>query len=87
MDELEFGIEGTFLNRRLGLDLSIYNKATKDLRIDRPLDPSTGYTTTVTNIGKIENKGAEVDLSFIWVQAQQPGALEWTSNLNWSTNS
>lgn len=86
MDELEFGIEGTFLNRRLGLDLSIYNKATKDLRIDRPLDPSTGYTTTVTNIGKIENKGAEVDLSFIWVQAQQPGALEWTSNLNWSTN-
>ena len=37
--------------------------------------------------GKIENKGAEVDLSFIWVQAQQPGALEWTSNLNWSTKS
>ena len=33
-----------------------------------------------------KNKGAEVDLSFIWVQAQQPGALEWTSNLNWSTN-
>ena len=66
--------------------MSIYNKATKDLRIDRPLDPSTGYTTTVTNIGKIENKGAEIDLSFIWVQAQERGALEWTSNLNWSTN-
>ena len=86
MDELEFGIEGTFLNRRLGVDFSVYNKATKDLRIDRPLDPATGYTTTVTNIGKIENKGVEVDLSFIWVQAKERGALEWTSNLNWSSN-
>ena len=57
IDELEFGLEGRFWDNRISMDLSIYNKITKDLIIDRPLDPSTGYTTTQTNIGKIENKG------------------------------
>ena len=44
------------------MDLSIYNRSTLDLIVTQPLDPSTGYTNTATNIGKIENSGIELDL-------------------------
>jgi len=84
IDEIELGIEGRFWENRISLDLSIYNKVTKDLIIDRPLDPSTGYTTTQTNIGKIENKGIELDLGFNWIN--QNDGLEWSTDVNWSSN-
>ena len=68
----------------MSLDFSIYSKKTNDLIIDRPLDPSTGYTTTQTNIGLIENRGVELDLSYDWIQNND--GLNWTTALNWSTN-
>jgi hypothetical protein len=68
----------------MSLDFSIYSKKTNDLIIDRPLDPSTGYTTTQTNIGLIENQGVELDLSYDWIQNND--GLNWTTALNWSTN-
>ena len=35
ISEIEFGIEGRFLDSRLSLDLSVYNKKTNDLIIRR----------------------------------------------------
>jgi len=84
IDEIEFGVEGRFFNNRVSMDLSIYKKKTNDLIIDRPLDPSTGYTSTQTNIGLIENKGVELDLSMDWFQSMD--GFNWTTSLNWSTN-
>ena len=84
IDEIEVGVEGRFFNNRVSLDLSLYNKKTNDLIINRPLDPSTGYTSTQTNIGLIENKGVEVDLSMDWFQSMD--GFNWTTALNWSTN-
>ena len=84
IDEIEVGVEGRFFNNRASLDLSVYNKKTNDLIINRPLDPSTGYTSTQTNIGLIENKGVEVDLSMDWFQSMD--GFNWTTALNWSTN-
>ena len=84
IDEIEFGVEGRFFNNRLRMDLSIYNKKTNDLIISRPLDPSTGYTSTQTNIGLIENKGVELDLSMDWIQSDD--GINLSTSLNWSTN-
>jgi TonB-linked SusC/RagA family outer membrane protein len=84
IDEIELGIEGRFLDSRLSLDLSIYNKVTKDLIINRRLDPSTGFTSTQTNVGKISNKGVEIDLGMDWITSQD--GLNWSTYVNWSTN-
>lgn len=84
IDEIEFGIEGRFFKNRLSLDFSLYNKKTNDLIIDRPLDPSTGYISTQTNIGLIENKGIELDLSMNWLETTD--GLSCNTSLNWSTN-
>ena len=83
--ELEFGLEARMLDNRLSLDFSMYNRTTTDLIIDRPLDPSTGFTTTKTNIGLIEANGIEVDLSYDWIKKENDG-LNWTTSLNWFKN-
>ncbi|MAH82366.1 MAG: SusC/RagA family TonB-linked outer membrane protein [Flavobacteriaceae bacterium] len=83
ISEIEFGIEGRFLDSRLSLDLSVYNKKTNDLIITRPLDPSTGYSSTQTNIGEIENKGVEVDLGIDVLRGQD---LNWSAFINYSAN-
>ena len=83
ISEIEFGIEGRFLKSRLSVDFSVYNKGTNDLIISRPLDPSTGYTSTQTNIGEIENKGVELDLGLDIIRGQD---LNWSAFINYSAN-
>ena len=80
--ELEFGVEGRFLSNRIGLDLSAYNRQSKDLIIDLRLDPSTGYTRTTVNAAALENKGVELGLNFIPLK----GDFTWDINLNFTKN-
>jgi len=82
--ELEFGIESRFLKNRLSLDASIYQRKTENLLVKRPLDPASGYSTTKTNIGLIENNGIEVDLSYdIFKNAD---GFNWNAGINWFKN-
>ena len=81
--ELEFGIEANMFDNRLSAEVSYFQRNTTDLIISQPLDPSTGYTTTRTNIGKIEATGWEVDISADWVRGDK---FNWTTVLNYTTN-
>jgi TonB-linked SusC/RagA family outer membrane protein len=81
--ELEFGIEANMFDNRLSAEVSYFQRNTTDLIISQPLDPSTGYTTTRTNIGKIEATGWEVDISADWIRGDK---FNWTTVLNYTTN-
>ncbi len=81
--ETELGVEARFLNNRLGLDLSLYNKNSTDLIIDLQLDPSTGYTNTTTNAASINNRGVELGLDITPVQM---GAFNWNMRINYTKN-
>ncbi|WP_305951817.1 SusC/RagA family TonB-linked outer membrane protein [Emticicia oligotrophica] len=61
--ETELGIEGKMLNNKVGFDLTLYRRNTKNLITRAPLDASTGYTQTTINIGKIRNEGIEFSLN------------------------
>ena len=61
--EIEAGFEAKFFHERLGLDFTVYDRSTKDLITSAPIDPSTGFTRTFLNIGKLSNKGLELALS------------------------
>lgn len=78
--EVEFGVEGSFLKNRLGLDLSLYSRTTTDLITDAPLDPSTGYTVTRVNVGSSSTKGIELSLRGTPVKV---GDFQWDVTLNW----
>ncbi len=82
--ELELGIEAKFFNNRLGIDFSAYNKVSTDLIIRRPLETSTGYSTTFDNIAELYNRGIEVGLNFVPLKSEK--GLNWTSTINFTRN-
>ncbi|MBC6367154.1 SusC/RagA family TonB-linked outer membrane protein [Algoriphagus sp. AK58] len=79
--ELEFGLEGVMFNNKLRFDLSLYEKNTRDLITQAPIDPSTGFTSTAINIGKIRTRGAEFQATVTPVSTAS--GFEWNSTLNW----
>jgi TonB-linked SusC/RagA family outer membrane protein len=79
--EIELGFEGRAINNRLNFDISLYNKNSKNQIVSTPLDPSTGFTSTFTNIGNIQTKGAEISLSGDIVNV---GGFRWNAMLNWA---
>ena len=81
--ELEGGIEARFLQNRIGLDLSVYNKRSSDLIIDLDLDPSTGATNTTVNAAELVNRGIEAALNFTPVRSQD---FQWDFTLNFTRN-
>jgi TonB-linked SusC/RagA family outer membrane protein len=60
--ELEIGTEMRLFKRRIGLEVTYYNKKSTDLIYPISLPVSTGYTLYYTNLGQIRNKGWEAAL-------------------------
>ncbi len=59
-DEIEFGVDASFANNRIGLEFTYYEQNVSDLLLERELSPSTGFGTRFENVGSLENKGFEV---------------------------
>ena len=78
--EFEFGVESVMFSNRLKFDVSIYEKTTKNLITDAPIDPSTGYTSTYINIGKIRTRGAEVSATVTPVKTASGLTWDITGN-------
>ena len=81
--ELEFGLEANLFDNRLSAEISYFDRQTTDLIITQPLDPSTGYTSTRTNIGEISATGWEVDLNADWIRGDK---FNWNTSVNYTTN-
>ena len=81
--ELEFGLEANLFDNRLSAEISYFDRNTTDLIITQPLDPSTGYTSTRTNIGEISATGWEVDLNADWIRGDK---FNWNTSINYTTN-
>jgi TonB-linked SusC/RagA family outer membrane protein len=79
--EWEGGFEAKFLNDRFGVDFTAYDRRTRDLITEAPLDPSTGYTSTLTNVGKLSNKGIELGLN---ANVLSRGNFRWDATLNYN---
>ena len=60
--ELEIGTEMRFFKRRIGFELTYYNKKSTDLIYSIGLPSTTGYTSFFTNLGQIRNEGWEAAL-------------------------
>lgn len=78
---LEFGL---FSNKLFGT-LEYFNRDSKDLIQNVPQSTVTGFSSTVQNIGEINNKGVEISLGSDIIKSQD---WNWTININAaSTNS
>jgi len=82
--EFEVGIDAVLWRNRINVDLSLYKRTTKDLIINRPLDPASGYNSVRTNIGEIQNKGIELTLGVDWIKNTARNGFIWNTTLNFT---
>lgn len=72
--ELEFGADLSFLNDRVGLNVTYFVKTTNDLILGQQLPPSLGFTQNpLVNIGQVRNKGLEVSFNANLVETDNFG--------------
>jgi TonB-linked SusC/RagA family outer membrane protein len=83
--EFEVGIEASFFNNRIGIDLTYYNAKVEDQILSLPLAPSSGYTSQTANIGTISNKGFEALVTFSLIRNADLG-FNWNTSINYSKN-
>lgn len=57
---IEIGFDGSFLNNRVGLDVTWYDATTTDALFFVPEQPTTGQGTQLRNLGEIRNTGWEI---------------------------
>lgn len=81
--ELEAGLDVRLFDNRVGIDLSFYDRTAEDQIVERPLDPSTGYTSTFINAGTISNKGIELGVTLTPIRTKD---FSWNLRANFTKN-
>ncbi len=80
--EKEFGAELAFFNNRLDVNLTYYNQHVKNQTVGIGTSITTGYNTSVVNIGETQSQGYEFQLAGdVLTQAQNKVGLRLGANL------
>ncbi|MDA3952934.1 MAG: SusC/RagA family TonB-linked outer membrane protein [Bacteroidales bacterium] len=66
----EFGLDLRFFNNRLRLDATYFSEVNTDLIVPVEVSATTGYITTIDNIGEMTNKGIEILLGITAVKTK-----------------
>lgn len=77
---LNFGADMGFFDGRLNLMVDVYRRVTDNLLTNMSLPHSTGFASILTNLGSLENKGIEFELSSRVLPYSSP--LSWDISLN-----
>ena len=81
--QLDLGIDLSLFNDRIMMTGDFYQKRTDDLLLDAQVPYTSGYTTVMQNIGKIQNLGFEFSLETLNIKTRN---FSWKTNLNISFN-
>lgn len=76
------GLELGLFNDKIMLSADAYYNKTTDLLLDRPLPGSSGFTAVSANVGALQNRGLEVQLS----TENLDDELKWNTSINISLN-
>ena len=81
-EQKDIGIDFGMLNNRLILTADYYIKNTRDLLNTVSLPSSLGFTSTIQNVGEVQNKGFELGVD----SRLFTGSFKWDVNANISFN-
>lgn len=79
----DVGLDIGLFNDRITLLADYYNKITNDRLVEIPLPSQTGFSSIVSNYGKIRNRGVELELG---AGILQKGDFKWDVSVNFSFN-
>ena len=80
-ESLNFGLDFGILNGRLTGSLEYFKNKTRDLLLELPVPTTTGFSSSLQNVGDTKNSGFEFNISsnnFI-------GGFSWTTDFNLAT--
>jgi len=81
-DGIDFGIDAALFQSRVALTADYYYKKTRDLLYNLPVPATSGFSTSLQNIGSLQNRGFELSIS----TTNLTGALGWQTTLNLAFN-
>ncbi|GAB3262425.1 TonB-dependent receptor [Larkinella harenae] len=82
-EEFNVGLDFGFLQNRITGFIDVYQRNTHDLLMARQLPITSGYNSTVQNIGKTRNSGVELTLNTVPVRRKN---FEWNLNVTFAHN-
>ena len=80
--QADIGIDFGLFNNRITGEIDYYQKKTTGLLLTVNIPSTTGFTSIVRNIGKLENSGYE----FVLNTQNLVGAFKWSTNINLAMN-
>ena len=82
-NQFDAGFDLGLLDNRINLVVDAYYKKTNDLLLSIPIPLSTGYSSSLQNIGSVENKGLEIGINTNNITGD---GFTWKSSLVYSLN-
>ena len=83
IDEFEVGIDSRLFNGRLSIDVAYYSKKTTNDIVNVSASITSGYGSSVANVGEITNKGVELLLSGSPIRNEN---FRWNTSFNFAYN-
>jgi TonB-linked SusC/RagA family outer membrane protein len=81
--EIEVGADIRFLKNRFGLDVAYYQRKTTNDILATGISATSGFGSTLINIGELSNKGIELMLNATLVQKKD---FKWEASLIYANN-
>ncbi|HCO66395.1 MAG TPA: SusC/RagA family protein [Dysgonomonas sp.] len=79
----EVGLETHFLDHRLRGSFTYYNRLTSDKHSNVSFPTSTGFSSSLTNNGNLQNRGVEMEFGADIIQTKD---WNWNASLNFAYN-
>lgn len=80
--QADIGIDAGFLNDRLTLTVDLYQKNTRDLLLNVQIPSSSGFASSLQNVGSLKNKGIELSIGANILN----GPVQWDLSANLAAN-
>lgn len=81
--QYNIGLDFGFFGGRLSGTVDVYQKNTNNLLLTKPLPATSGYTGITSNVGGIQNRGIEAQLTTVNIQTDN---FRWSTSFNASSN-
>jgi len=79
--QLNTSVEASFLQNRINISVDYFHSTNTDLLLNVNVPTITGFSTSLENIGEVQNKGWEFVLNTVNTQ----GKFNWSTDFNIST--
>lgn len=80
--QADIGLDIGLFKGRINFSGDVYLKRTRDLLLNLTIPSSSGFSSAIKNLGRVENKGIELAIS----SRNLTGVFQWTTDINVSRN-